>query len=80
MPLLPRQPLQVPLQCCSSPEGQPDLAAFERSGALGGLCGALAMGLLIQAVGLSWELPVQVCAFVLAVLLLRARPAAVIIP
>lgn len=68
---------QALLLSCRGADGQIDLACFERSGVLGGLCGALAMGLLIQSVGLAWGLPVQLCAFVLAALLLRARPSAV---
>ncbi len=42
---------------------------LERSGAIGGLAGALAIGALAQAVGLAWALPIQVGLFVAAALL-----------
>ena len=46
---------------------------LERSGAIGGLAGALAIGAVAQVVGLTWALPIQVGAFALAALLLPRR-------
>lgn len=53
---------------------------LERSGAIGGLAGALAIGAVAQVVGLTWALPIQVGAFVAAAVLLHrqgGRPIAV---
>lgn len=47
---------------------------LERSGSLGALLGSLGIGLLTQVIGLTWALPLEVIAFVLAALLLRGRP------
>ena len=44
---------------------------LERSGALGALVGSLAIGVLIQVVGLRWAVPIEVITFLLAALLLR---------
>lgn len=57
------------LLACRTADGLPDLAGFERSGAIGGLVGAVAMGLLSQVLGLTWALPLQVGGFLLAALL-----------
>lgn len=57
------------LLACRTADGLPDLAGFERSGAIGGLVGALAMGLLSQLLGFTWALPLQVAGFLLAAML-----------
>ncbi len=46
---------------------------LERSGAIGGLAGALAIGAVAQVLGLTWALPIQVGAFAMAALLLPSR-------
>ena len=61
------------LLLCRGVDGQPDLVGFERSGAIGGVVGSLGMGLLTQVVGLSWALPLQVAAFLVAALVLGGR-------
>jgi len=58
---------------CRGLDDLPDLAGFERSGAVGGVVGSLGMGLLMQLIGLSWALPFQVAAFLVAALLLGGR-------
>jgi hypothetical protein len=47
---------------------------LERSGSLGAVLGSLGIGLLSQVIGLTWALPLEVVAFVLAALLLRVGP------
>ena len=44
---------------------------LDRSGSLGSLLGSLGIGLLTQVLSLTWALPIELVAFVLAALLLR---------